>query len=126
MHVILIFFHLYLIYYFYSLKIFLHPFLSTEIKAFFLKFYTFTLTSYLVLPLFFSFIVLGSCVFVGLQQRGLRFFSLFHPTAPKLILNFLIIIELISYVTRLFSLSIRLFANMVAGHALLKILLSFI
>lgn len=87
--------------------------------------YTYTLTSYLLLPLFFSFTVIGSSVFIGFEQRGLRFFSFFHPTAPKLILHFLILIEVVSYVTRLFSLSIRLFANMVAGHALLKILLSF-
>jgi F0F1-type ATP synthase membrane subunit a len=69
--------------------------------------------------------VIGSSLFIGFEQRGLLFFSFFHPTAPKFILHFLIIIEAISYLTRLFSLSIRLFANMVAGHALLKILLSF-
>jgi F0F1-type ATP synthase membrane subunit a len=52
--------------------------------------------------------------------------NLFLPQGvPLMITPFLIIIELISYVARVFSLSIRLFANMMSGHALLKILIGF-
>jgi F0F1-type ATP synthase membrane subunit a len=52
--------------------------------------------------------------------------DLFLPSgAPLLIAPFLIFIEAVSYVARVFSLSIRLFANMMSGHALLKILIGF-
>ncbi|MFN7097189.1 MAG: F0F1 ATP synthase subunit A [Gammaproteobacteria bacterium] len=52
--------------------------------------------------------------------------NLFLPSGTPLpIISFLIIIELLSYVARVFSLAIRLFANMMSGHALLKILIGF-
>lgn len=53
------------------------------------------------------------------------FFNIFIPTAPKAMLPFLIIIEVISYLARAFSLSIRLFANLMSGHTLLFILCAF-
>jgi len=53
-------------------------------------------------------------------------FDLFLPSgAPLVIAPFLIVIEFISYIARVLSLSIRLFANMMSGHALLKILIGF-
>jgi F-type H+-transporting ATPase subunit a len=62
----------------------------------------------------------------GLWLRGMKFFNLFNPHGvPVLIFHFLVIIEIISYFTRFISLPVRLFANMVAGHALMKILLIF-
>jgi len=52
--------------------------------------------------------------------------NLFLPSgAPLAITPFLIVIEAVSYVARVFSLSVRLFANMMSGHALLKILIGF-
>lgn len=69
--------------------------------------------------------------FIGLNVRAildqkLHYFNLFLPSGvPVVIRPFLIIIEIISYITRVFSLSIRLFANMMAGHTLLKILIGF-
>lgn len=54
-----------------------------------------------------------------------EFFNLFIPTAPKYMIPFLVIIELISYIARAFSLAIRLFANLMSGHTLLFILCSF-
>jgi F0F1-type ATP synthase membrane subunit a len=61
---------------------------------------------------------------IGLKKHGLRFFSLFLPNGvPMLIIPFLVIIEVISYFSRVFSLAIRIFANMMSGHILLKILI---
>jgi len=62
----------------------------------------------------------------AMGDQKLKFFTLFLPSgAPIIIVPFLVIIELISYIARVFSLAIRLFANMMAGHTLLKILIGF-
>jgi F0F1-type ATP synthase membrane subunit a len=62
----------------------------------------------------------------GIVKLKLSFLNLFLPSGtPFFISPFVIIIELISYVARLFSLSIRLFANIMAGHTLIKILVFF-
>jgi len=88
--------------------------------------YTFTITSHLIFT--FS---LGSITFIGLNIIGLKahgshFFSLFLPPgAPLALAPLLVPIELISYVFRVVALSVRLFANMMAGHTLLKILATF-
>jgi F-type H+-transporting ATPase subunit a len=88
--------------------------------------FTFTITSHIIVTFCLSF-----CLFVGINIRSLidkkvEFFALFLPSgAPLLIAPFLVIIELISYIARVFSLAIRLFANMMAGHSLLKILIGF-
>ena len=59
---------------------------------------------------------------IGLFKHGLHFFSFFVPQgAPKVLIPFLIIIEVISYFVRPVSLSVRLFANMLAGHTMLKV-----
>jgi len=85
--------------------------------------YTFTLTSHL----FFTF-TLALSVFIGINIIGVRklklhFFQLFFPSGVPLVMGpFLIVIELISYIARVFSLAIRLFANIMSGHTLLKIL----
>jgi ATP synthase subunit 6 len=63
---------------------------------------------------------------IGLQLNGLKFFKLFVPSgSPAWLLPLIIVIEVISYSIRTFSLSLRLFANMMAGHTLLHILASF-
>jgi ATP synthase subunit 6 len=88
--------------------------------------YAFTITSHIIMTFALSFIL-----FVGINVRavidkGLSFFGLFLPSgAPLVIAPFLVVIELISYIARVFSLAIRLFANMMAGHTLLKILIGF-
>lgn len=64
---------------------------------------------------------------IGIYRYRFLFFSLFLPNnTPLLIAPFLILIELISYIARDFSLSIRLFANIMSGHTLLKICLTFV
>lgn len=89
--------------------------------------YTFTLTSSFALTFFYSLIVFIIINISGIFRTGFTgFFSLFLPSGTPLNITFLlIIIEIISYFARLFSLSIRLFANMMAGHTLLKTLIGF-
>jgi ATP synthase subunit 6 len=88
--------------------------------------YSFALTSHFAITLFFSFLTFLTALFLGFQNHGFNFFSLFLPAgAPFLLTPFLIVIELISYCARLFSLAIRLFANIMSGHTLLKILAGF-
>ena len=88
--------------------------------------YAFTVTSHIIVTFSLAFMF-----FVGINLRAIidqkfHFFNLFLPSgAPVVIRPFLVIIELISYIARVFSLSIRLFANMMAGHTLLKILIGF-
>jgi len=88
--------------------------------------FAFTVTSHIVVTFTLSF-----TLFIGINIRALLdkevgFLALFLPSgAPLLIAPLLIIIELISYIIRVFSIAIRLFANMMAGHTLLKILIGF-
>lgn len=88
--------------------------------------YTFTATSHLIVTF-----GLGLSTFIGInviafREHGLHFFSFFLPKeAPLALAPFLVVIEFISYIFRVLSLSIRLFANMMAGHTLLKVLAGF-
>lgn len=85
-----------------------------------------TLTSFLLITFFFSSISFFSSVLISLYGHGLGFFGAFIPSGtPTALKAILIVIELISYAARLFSLAIRLFANMMSGHSLLKILTGF-
>jgi len=85
-----------------------------------------TITSFFVVSLLLGGIAFFSCVFIGCYKNGWLFFNNFLPSGvPYTIGLGLVLIELISYVSRLLSLSIRLFANMMAGHTLIKILLGF-
>jgi F-type H+-transporting ATPase subunit a len=64
---------------------------------------------------------------VALRIHGLHFFSYFFPDgAPKLLAPLIIPIEIISYLSRPVSLSVRLFANMVAGHVMFDVFGSFV
>ncbi len=85
--------------------------------------YTFVLTSQFSFTFFCSFIFFTALNFTGITVHGLHLFSLFFPSgAPIFIAPLLVVIEFISYFARVFSLAIRLFANITAGHILLKIL----
>ncbi len=88
--------------------------------------YSFTVTSHIVVTFSLAFILFIGINIEAVLSKQSNFFGLFLPsTAPTAISFFLVIIELISYVARVFSLAIRLFANMMAGHTLLKILIGF-
>jgi ATP synthase subunit 6 len=85
--------------------------------------YSFTVTSHLIVTFGFAFALFFGINLLGIMKHGFNFLSLFLPGGSPLILApFLVLVELISYVFRVISLSVRLFANMMAGHALLKIL----
>ena len=86
----------------------------------------FTSTSHIIVTFLFAFSFNLGIFFLGLQLHKLHFFSLFVPSGvPKALLPLIVVIEVISYLIRTFSLSLRLFANMMAGHTLLQILSSF-
>jgi ATP synthase subunit 6 len=88
--------------------------------------YTFTVTSHIIFTFGLGMIIFLGINLIGLKTHGFHFFSLFLPPGAPLALAFLLVpIELISYVFRVVALSVRLFANMMAGHTLLKILASF-
>lgn len=88
--------------------------------------YSFTVTSHIVITLTLSLGVWVGVTIIGLQRHGLHFFHLFVPSgAPAALLPALVIIEVISYCVRAVSLAVRLFANMMSGHTLLKIMAGF-
>jgi F-type H+-transporting ATPase subunit a len=63
---------------------------------------------------------------IGIMKHGLHFFSLFLPKGlPPLLIPLVIVIEVISYLSRPISLSARLFVNMMAGHTILKVVAGF-
>jgi F-type H+-transporting ATPase subunit a len=89
--------------------------------------YSFVITTSAIVALGLSVTIFIGVTILGLYTHKLKFFSLFIPTGcPLALVPLLAIIEFISYLARAFSLGIRLFANMVAGHSLMKILSAFL
>ena len=88
--------------------------------------YSFTVTSHFIITLGLSFSLFIGITIVGFQRNGLHFLSFLLPAGvPLPLAPFLVLLELISYCFRALSLGIRLFANMMAGHSLVKILSGF-
>ena len=88
--------------------------------------YSFTLTSHFLFTFGLSFIVFVGINIIAFYRYGLHFFGFFLPKGVPFILTpFLSLLEFISYVFRVLSLSIRLFANMTSGHVLMKIIAGF-
>nr|BDC46191.1 ATPase subunit 6 [Agathis dammara] len=84
--------------------------------------YSFTVTSHFIITLGLSFSIFIGITIVGSQKNGLHFSSFLLPAGvPLPLAPFLVLLELISYRFRALSLGIRLFANMMAGHSLVKI-----
>jgi ATP synthase subunit 6 len=89
--------------------------------------YSFTVTSHLAVTLGFGLATFIGINIVAFREHGLHFLTFFVPKdVPVMLLPLLCVIEVISYIFRVISLSVRLFANMMAGHALLKILAGFV
>lgn len=89
--------------------------------------YWFTVTSQLSVTLYLSLSFNLGFFYYGVYHHGVKFFGLFVPSgAPKILLPLIVVIEIVSYLIRPLSLSLRLFANMMAGHALVHILLGFV
>jgi F-type H+-transporting ATPase subunit a len=87
----------------------------------------YTVTSLIIIPFFFSIINFIFTSIIGLKKYKFFIFAGFLPAGTNIfIAPLLIIIEVISYFIKLFSLAVRLFANMFAGHVLVKVLLSLI
>jgi len=87
---------------------------------------SFTYTSHIIVTGFLAVFILVMVIGFGIYNHGTKFFSLFIPTgAPILLMPFIIPIEIISFFVRPVTLSIRLFANMMAGHIVLKIVAAF-
>ena len=84
------------------------------------------LTSHLILTLWLSLSVYSSIFLLGLKYKNIQFLKIFIPKCPLVLLPILILIELFSYIIRAFSLSIRLTANILAGHTLVNIISVFI
>jgi ATP synthase subunit 6 len=85
--------------------------------------YTLTVTSHPIITLGFALSLFIGITTIGLLKHGLHFFHLFVPSGvPAALLPVIIIIEVISYLTRPLSLGVRLFANMFAGHTLINII----
>lgn len=86
--------------------------------------YSFTVTSWFLFSFFFSSSFFIGSTLYGMSLHQFTFFRLFLPPGvPIFIAPVLILIEIVSYLSRVVSLAVRLFANMLSGHALLKILL---
>jgi F-type H+-transporting ATPase subunit a len=89
--------------------------------------YSYTVTTSIIVTIGLSFTILTGVTILGLYLHKLHFFSYFVPSGTPLILvPLLVLIETVSYLARALSLGIRLFANLVAGHSLLKILSTFL
>ena len=89
--------------------------------------YTFTVTSHIVITASLALLVFLTVIVYGFAKHGLRFFKLFVPSGiPIYILPLVTFIEVLSFVSRPISHSVRLFANMLAGHITLKVFAGFI
>jgi F-type H+-transporting ATPase subunit a len=89
--------------------------------------YTFTFTSHIIVTFALAMVVFVGVTLIGLIRHGFHFFTLFVPPGvPKVLLLLLVPIEVLSYCIRPFTLSIRLFANMMAGHTMLIIFAGFV
>jgi F-type H+-transporting ATPase subunit a len=87
---------------------------------------SFTVTSQICVTFVLTALVIVTVIVTGFARHGLGFFKLFAPKAPLGILLFLVPLEIISFCARPMSLSMRLFANMLAGHTLLKVMAGFV
>jgi F-type H+-transporting ATPase subunit a len=89
--------------------------------------YSFTPTSHIIVTFAIAAVVFIGVTIIGFVRHGFHYFSLFVPQGvPMLLVPLMVAIEVISYLTRPISLSVRLFANMLAGHTMLKIFGGFV
>ena len=89
--------------------------------------YSFTYTSHLAVTFALAAFIFVAVTVIAIAKHGMKFFSFFLPHGvPIAMAPLLIPIEIISYLSRPVSLSVRLFANMMAGHTLLKVVAGFV
>jgi F-type H+-transporting ATPase subunit a len=89
--------------------------------------YFFTVTSHIIVTLVLAMIVFLTVIVYGFLRNGIGFLRLFVPHGvPAVLLPLVVLIEVISFLSRPLSLSVRLFANMMAGHLTLKVFAGFV
>jgi F-type H+-transporting ATPase subunit a len=89
--------------------------------------YAFTISSHIIVTAALALLVFCTVLVYGFYKNGLKFFKLFVPSGiPIVILPLVVLIEVISFLSRPISHSVRLFANMLAGHITLKVFASFV
>jgi len=89
--------------------------------------YSFTVTSHIIVTFVLAAIVFIGVTILGFIKHGFKYLQLFVPKGvPLILLPLIVIIEIISYLSRPVSLSVRLFANMMAGHTMLKVFGGFV
>lgn len=87
----------------------------------------FTVTSQIIVTFALAILVIGTVIVYGIAKHGLHFMGLFVPSGvPKWLLPVVVVIEIISFLARPISLSLRLFANMLGGHIALKVFGGFV
>ncbi|MBT5572048.1 MAG: F0F1 ATP synthase subunit A [Alphaproteobacteria bacterium] len=89
--------------------------------------YSFTFTSHIIVTFAMAIVIFLAVTVLGFVRHGTHFFSFFVPPGTPLVMYPLMIpIEILSYLSRPISLAVRLFANMMAGHILLKVIAGFV
>ena len=89
--------------------------------------YFFTVTSHIIVTFSLAILVIGIVLLYGFAKHGLGFLKLFVPDGvPMLLMPLVVAIEIVSFLSRPVSLSVRLFANMLAGHITLKVFAGFV
>jgi len=89
--------------------------------------YTFTISSHIIITVALALLVFFTVLIYGVYKNGLKFFKLFVPSGvPIYILPLVVFIEVFSFFLRPVSHSVRLFANMLAGHIALKVFAGFV
>ena len=89
--------------------------------------FSFSVTSHIIVTFALALLVIGTVIVYGFMTHGTHFLGLFVPSGvPAWLLPLLVVIEVISFLSRPISLSVRLFANMLAGHIALQIFAGFV
>ena len=89
--------------------------------------YSFTVTSHIIVTLIMALFIFVAVTILGFAKHGFGYLKLFVPSGvPIILLPLITVIEIISYLSRPVSLSVRLFANMMAGHTMLKVFGGFV
>jgi len=89
--------------------------------------YTFTVTSHIIVTFMLAAFIFIGVTIIGFIKHGFGYLKLFVPSGvPLVLLPLIVVIEIISYLSRPISLSVRLFANMMAGHTMMKVFGGFV
>ena len=89
--------------------------------------YSFTVTSHIIVTLIMALFIFVAVTIIGFVKHGFKYLNIFVPSGvPAVLLPLITVIEIISYLSRPVSLSVRLFANMMAGHTMMKVFGGFV